>query len=122
MILPRRLRRVAARSAGIALTVLALVLAAAPAALAVDDGEQPGEALSFAENLVLFVLVPLAVFVLVAALVYLPGMTREGRYRPARGWEHEPVWFRGPSDAVEITDEDRSRAAAAARGGAGGDW
>jgi hypothetical protein len=47
------------------------------------------------ETLLVFVVAPLAVFVLLWALTYLPGgRKRRGvRYKPGQPWEHEPVWY-----------------------------
>jgi hypothetical protein len=47
------------------------------------------------ETLLVFVGAPLAVFVLLWALTYLPGgRQRNGvRYKPGQSWDHEPVWY-----------------------------
>jgi len=45
------------------------------------------------ETLLVFVGAPLAVFLLLAALVYLPAGRKRARYRPGQPWEHEPVWY-----------------------------
>ncbi|MGY1783469.1 aa3-type cytochrome oxidase subunit CtaJ [Geodermatophilus sp. SYSU D00698] len=54
------------------------------------------------ETLLVFLVAPLAVFVLLWALTYLPGgRKRQGvRYKPGQPWEHEPVWYEPqPKDA-----------------------
>jgi hypothetical protein len=50
-------------------------------------------AVNVAETLLVFVGAPLAVIVLLALLVYLPGGRRRPRYKSGQPWEHEPVWY-----------------------------
>ena len=47
------------------------------------------------ETLLVFVVAPLAVYVLFWALTYLPGgRKRQGVvYKPGQPWDHEPVWY-----------------------------
>lgn len=47
------------------------------------------------ETLLVFVVAPLAVYLLLWAMTYLPGgRKRQGlRYKPGQPWEHEPVWY-----------------------------
>lgn len=74
---------------------------------------------SVVRTVLLFVVLPLVLTALIAALVLLPGM-RGARYRPQFGWSAPPVWFAGPHDpvaAVEQAQTDDVR-----RGGAGGSW
>jgi hypothetical protein len=69
---------------------------------------------------VLYVLLPLAIALIVAALAWLPGMVRSSRYRPGAGWSAAPVWFAGPPDpaaAVEAAETGELN-----RGGASGSW
>jgi hypothetical protein len=42
-----------------------------------------------------FVVAPLAVYLLLWAMTYLPGgRKRQGvRYKPGQPWDHEPVWY-----------------------------
>jgi hypothetical protein len=68
----------------------------------------------------LFLVVPLVISLLIAALVWLPGMVRGSRYRPGGGWAAAPVWFAGPPDpaaAVETAETGDMT-----RGGASGSW
>jgi hypothetical protein len=41
--------------------------------------------------------VPLALFVIIAALTVLPSLVRGPRYRPGAKWDFDPVWFGGVS-------------------------
>ncbi|MGI8868028.1 MAG: aa3-type cytochrome oxidase subunit CtaJ [Mycobacteriales bacterium] len=49
--------------------------------------------MSIVEVLLLFAGVPIAVYLLFVAGVYLPGFARKKHYRPGQAWEAEPVWF-----------------------------
>jgi hypothetical protein len=76
-------------------------LALAPPAHAaprIDDGAEPGEPLSLLATVLIFGVLPLALFVVIALLVMLPSMAKGPRYRPGVGWWASPVWFNGPSD------------------------
>jgi hypothetical protein len=66
----------ARRLAAICLSTAVLALTAVSPAVAArrDDGDDPGEPLSIALALGLFVGVPLLVYAIVAAFIYLPGM------------------------------------------------
>jgi hypothetical protein len=48
---------------------------------------------SVAETLLVYVGAPLAVILVLAALVFLPGGHKRPRYRPGQPWEHEPIWY-----------------------------
>ncbi len=89
--------------------------------LGFEGGAAPAdEGLSALGSLALYVLAPLAILLVIAALVLLPGMAKGSRYRPARGWGAAPLWFGGPPDpaaAVEAADP-----AGMVRGGASGSW
>ena len=84
-------------------------------------GQDPGAAeVGAAGAVVLYVLVPLVIALVIAALAWLPGMVRSSRYRPGAGWSAPPVWFAGPPDpaaAVEAADTGDLN-----RGGASGSW
>ena len=117
--------RAVTRVASVGLAAAATALLTAGPALAADpigprEGADPGKGLGPGGTLLLYVLVPLGLFLLVAALVYLPGARRAHRYRPAAGWSADPVWFAGP------VDPDAAVAAAqpgdVVRGGASGSW
>lgn len=125
-------RRAGAARLGTALlsgVLLASALVASPVlaspALAANDlgpreGEFPGPGLSAGMTLLLFVLVPLAILLGIAALVWLPGMVKADRYRPQRGWSAVPVWFAGPPDPVAAVET--AEAGTSGRGGASGSW
>ncbi len=76
--------------------------------------------LTLFKALAMYVIVPAAIFGVVALLVWLPGMIRGTGYRPGRDWSAPPLWFGGPTDpakAVESADPKGMQ-----RGGASGSW
>lgn len=122
--LPPRRRRLRRAGVGAVLTVLATVGSATPAlARTVEDGELPADPLGLFNTLLIFVGAPVAVFAVISALVVLPRVVRSQRYRPARGWGHDPVWFAGPDDALSAVQAARtSGTAGTPKGGASGSW
>ena len=116
--------RPAVRAAVVAATLSLMLALATPAqALYRDDGDGPGPGISALETLLLYVGIPLAVFVLVALLTYAKAMTRGPRYRPDLGWWAGPVWFEGPPQgAAAIATDDTPGTVAADGGGASARW
>ena len=114
-----------ARAACLSSALLTVVLTASPA-LAVNDELGPREGadldsgLSTGATVLLFVVLPIVLMLLTAALVWLPGMVKADRYRPQRGWSAAPVWFAGPPDPVAAVETAES--GGVTRGGASGSW
>jgi hypothetical protein len=80
-----------------------------------------------AETILVFVGIPLAVVVLLALLIFLPGGHTRPRYKSGQPWEHAPIWYEphpdhtpaaGHGDAKAIT----SSGSAGPLGGARGTW
>ena len=73
------------------------------------------------ENLLFLVGVPVAVFVLVYLLVYLPAMMRRQSTEPALAFQQRSEWFGGPRKGVgaapDTSPEDTSD-----KGGASARW
>ena len=89
--------------------------------LGFEDGVAPtGEGLTTLQTILLFGVAPLAILLLIAALVWLPGMIRSSRYRPARGWNAAPLWFGGPADPAAAVES--AQTGDLVRGGASGSW
>lgn len=88
---------------------MATTVAAIPA-FAVDDGEVPATKLSVLETLGIFVGIPLAIFALIALLVFLPSIIRGPRYRPGRDWMANPVWFGATDEAQKALEAAPSTA------------
>lgn len=121
-----RARRVGA-ALGIVLLGVALSACAADASL-YPHGAQSGTFIDDAAGsdgsprraLLLYVIVPLVLLLVIAAVVWLPGMVRGVRYRPRDGWSAEPVWFAGPPDPLPAVEQ--AQVGELVRGGAGGSW
>ena len=55
------------------------------------------------EVVLIYGVIPLAVFLLLAMLTVLPGRGRDKtHYRPGRPWDHEPVWYEPHPDASGV--------------------
>ena len=113
------------RRAGTVLAALGTVLLTAGPAFADNptgkyDGEDPGKSLSPGALILVFVLLPLGVALVVGLTVWLPGATRNHRYRPAKGWTAPPVWFGGPPEPVAAVQG--AEVGEMQRGGASGGW
>ena len=89
--------------------------------------------MSVVQTVLVFVGIPLGVFVLVAALVLGPGAMRAPRYRPGGAWDYQPVWYlphpdpSGPAAGQPAAGQPPALPAAAvepvrASGGASGEW
>ena len=56
--------------------------------------------MTVAETLLVYVGIPLLVFLVLTALVFLPGGRKRPRWKSGQPWEHEPVWFEPHPEAV----------------------
>jgi hypothetical protein len=110
--------RIAGRIAVLLAGVLVPLMASAGPALAKlkpDDGEVPGPSLGAGNTILLFVVIPVGAFLVIAGLALLPSALNRPRYRPGKPWDHEPTWVGAP--AATATDS-----ATTARGGASAEW
>jgi len=117
---PQSSARRGARLTALATGVLLPLLTAAPALASLDDGEQPGKGLAWGMVLLIYVVIPLGIFAVIALLAVLPSALRRPRYRPGRPWQHDPLWFNGPDDPDKALAG--ARPGATARGGASAEW
>jgi hypothetical protein len=46
-----------------------------------------------AETILVFVGIPLALVVLLALLIFLPGGRKRSRYKSGQPWNHAPIWY-----------------------------
>jgi uncharacterized membrane protein len=120
--------RFATRLAVVALAVVVPVIASAAPALAgtkVDDGSVPGPSLGVGNTILLFVVIPLGVFLIIAGLATLPSALSRPRYRPGKPWDHDSAWIGGPAAAAvtpgAVTD-GVARPDDSSRGGASAEW
>lgn len=105
----RRAARALALVPALALTFTAsTAFADAPESWPNDPGVPPLRAL------LVYLVLPLALFVIIALLVYIPSMMRNQSYQPGQPWRHEPQWFGGPRGGVEALEAGGTSA-----GGAG---
>jgi hypothetical protein len=112
--LARRVRRTS-----VVLLAGALVLAGAPAGADVPEGWAPPTEVDPVEAVLLFVGVPLVMFLVITALVVIPGIVKGERFTPG-GQATEDQWFGGPRSGtaqLPAPDSDESKA-----GGASGRW
>jgi hypothetical protein len=113
----RLLARAAALLAGV---VVPVVLLADPALAKLDDGEKHAKPLSTGEILLVYVVIPVGMFLVIAFFAALPSMLRRPRYRPGRPWAFDPLWFAGPEDTDKALAG--ARPGVTAKGGASAEW
>jgi hypothetical protein len=103
-------------------TIVPVIVTAGPAMAKVkpDDGEIPGPSLGLRNTILLFVVVPIAAFLLISALAVLPSTLSRPRYRPGKPWEHAPRWVGGPAATPAAIAAAPSEPTA--RGGASAEW
>jgi hypothetical protein len=97
-----------------------VLLTATPALAKLDDGEVKGKSLGAGLVILYYVVIPLAIFGVIAFFSVLPSMLRRPRYRPGRPWNYDPLWFSGPDDPERALAT--ARPGATARGGASAEW
>jgi hypothetical protein len=73
---------------------------------------------SVAETLLVYVAIPLAIVLFLAALTLRPGRRSRPRWKSGQPWEHEPVWFE-PHPEHPAEDEHGAPAFGAAVTGGG---
>ena len=106
------------------LAVAAGVLAVGGLATGCMTVKQPGQSypsLGAGMTILLFIIVPLAIFGTIALLAALPSLLRRPRYRPGSPWEHDPLWFAGPDDPEQAIAQARPRGRST-KGGASAEW
>ena len=93
------------------------------------------------ETIAVFVLIPLAIYGVLALLTLRQRFANKARYRPGGGWDYEPMWWTGnPAGMAEPSGHSaysghsahsghsehagpvRQQAGSTARGGARGNW
>ena len=86
-----------ARAATVGAIIAVSLVAMSPAfAVVRDDGDEPGPPLSRLATLLIFVVVPVGLFLLITLLVLAPSIARGPRYRPGLEWQANPQWFGDP--------------------------
>ena len=118
-----RVRR-AARLLALAPALLVTTTAGAAVAAPPDSWENPPSTSALYLIVVLGV-IPVALFVVITLLVYLPSM-RKGR-GSSEEWRGEPEWFGGPRSGLDAVDKAEQpalsdRSSGSGRGGDSGRW
>jgi hypothetical protein len=85
-----------------------------------DDGEVSGKSLGAGLVLLIYVVIPLGLFLVIGALSVLPSLLRRPRYRPGRPWNYDPLWFAGPDNPEAALAV--ARPGTTAKGGASAEW
>ena len=93
------------------------LLAGATPALAINEIGDPGGRLTWVQTVLIYIGIPVAAFLVIGFLVYLPSIVRGPRYRPGRPWTAGSVWFGGPEEAVGPHDEVTDLPATTSEGG-----
>jgi hypothetical protein len=79
---------------------LVFIGAAAPFA-ETPEGWPKAAPASTLSTLLLLVGIPLALFIVITLLVYVPSMSRGQRYTPGLAWPNRNEWFGGPRGGLE---------------------
>ena len=78
------------------------------------------------ETTAVFVLIPLAIYGVLALFTLRRKATGKARYRPGGAWDYEPVWWTGNPAGIgspaAIRQDQPVGPGATARGGARGSW
>ncbi|HTK64351.1 MAG TPA: hypothetical protein VL595_18315 [Pseudonocardia sp.] len=77
--------------------------------------------MSVLQTVLVFVLVPLGLFVVISLLAAGRRRQRPSRYRPGEPWRHEPVWWTANPAGAPLPEEPE-HVASAGKGGAEGGW
>lgn len=84
--------------------------------------------MSVVETVLVFGVIPLAVFALIAFAVYgRSALHQPNRYRPGKAWNYRPAWYVPHPDAVadvvpELVAIEGAGGGAKWAGGASGEW
>jgi hypothetical protein len=82
---------------------------------------------SVVQTILVYVLIPAAIYGVIALLTLWPKFARGPRYRPGQPWSYEPVWW--SADGAVAAEpgavpagETSAQPVRTARGGARGNW
>lgn len=74
------------------------------------------------ETVLIYVLIPAAIYGVIALLTLLPKSTRVARYRVGQPWTYEPVWWSATGEHRQQESAPAAEPVRTARGGARGNW
>lgn len=85
--------------------------------------------MSIVETVLIFVVIPLVIYGLVALGALRTKFVSAPRYRPGQEWDYSPLWWSANPQGVAERDDTHRRSAgeaagdtSSARGGASGSW
>ncbi len=80
--------------------------------------------MTIVETVLVFALIPLAIYGVITLLTLRPKATRIVRYRPGQEWNYAPVWWSANPGGLSADRhaEATSSSGPTARGGARGNW
>ncbi|WP_433269586.1 aa3-type cytochrome oxidase subunit CtaJ [Actinosynnema sp. CS-041913] len=81
--------------------------------------------MTIVETVLVFALIPLAIYGVITLLTLRPKATRIVRYRPGQEWGYAPVWWSANPGGLTADHHHTEISAASgptARGGARGNW
>ncbi|CAL9610205.1 hypothetical protein AB0A74_25770 [Saccharothrix sp. NPDC042600] len=80
--------------------------------------------MTIVETVLVFALIPLAIYGVITLLTLRPKATRITRYRPGQEWNYAPVWWSANPGGLNADHHVESAPASGptARGGARGNW
>jgi hypothetical protein len=59
-------------------------------------------AVTVVETILVFVGIPLAIVLVLALLIFVPGGRKRVRYKSGQPWEHAPIWYEPHPDSPGI--------------------
>ncbi|RKT53045.1 hypothetical protein [Saccharothrix australiensis] len=80
--------------------------------------------MTIVETVLVFALIPLAIYGVITLLTLRPKATRIVRYRPGQEWDYAPVWWSANPGGLSADHHSGAEPASGptARGGARGNW
>jgi len=123
---PRKFRSVVRRTVvSLATGLVALVVLPVTAFADTPASQADAPEVSGLQFLIVLVLIPVALFLVIALLAALPSMISDKGYEPGQSWRAEAEWFGGPRKGIDAADElspVQIEAAETDRGGTSGQW
>ena len=121
LLVTSKYQTLARRAAVLTFAIATSVLVAAPARAEVPNGWSDPEPVDRLHTLLIFVGIPLLLFVLITIAVYLPAIVRGERVAPGAP-AHESQWFGGPRSGTHELESGSDSVDASDTGGASGRW
>ncbi|MBO0851410.1 MAG: hypothetical protein J2P20_18260 [Pseudonocardia sp.] len=81
--------------------------------------------MSVLQTVLLYVVVPAALYLLISLLAAGRRLFRRPRYRPGEPWKYPPVWWSANPEGAglpEVAEHEHAELARTSRGGAHGSW